>query len=72
MDPTILRRVAKKIALCGYARVEAPNEMIAHAWAKHFNVKYEARVEEGTVDYHPAWLVIIEGIRAAKAEAVAG
>ena len=71
MDDTILRRVARKIAQCGYARVEAPNEMIAHAWAKRFNEQYTARVEEGVVDSQPAWLVIIEGNRETT-EAVAG
>lgn len=62
MDPTILRRVARKIARCGYAKVEAPNEVMAHAWARVFNEKgYQARAEEGTVDFRPSWLVIIEG-----------
>lgn len=62
VDPTILRRVARKIFQCGFAKVEAPNEVIAHAWAKVFNEKgYQARVEDGVVDFRPSWLVVIEG-----------
>jgi hypothetical protein len=60
MDPEISQRVALKITKVGYCRVHAPTELIAHQWAREFDQRYEARVEEGIVDHEPAWLVVVE------------
>lgn len=64
VEDTLLRRVARKITQVGYCTVEAPNEVLANAWAKVLRKSYDVDVVEGTVDYRPAWLIEVRACAA--------